>query len=132
LDKIRRERGAKSPQLLANRAGLGYTFFKVIKMNVDGRLVEEIINRLKREPSVEKAVLFGSRARGDNTERSDYDVAVYGKVPYAVQRDLRVFCCEELWTLHKIDLVFVTEKTYGKLLENIENEGVTLYEQART
>ena len=87
-------------------------------MNVDGRLVEEIINRLKREPSVEKAVLFGSRARGDNTERSDYDV--------------RVFCCEELWTLHKIDLVFVTEKTYGKLLENIEKEGVTLYEQART
>ena len=101
-------------------------------MNVDGRLVEEIINRLKREPSVEKAVLFGSRARGDNTERSEYDVAVYGKVPYAVQRDLRVFCCEELWTLHKIDLVFVTEKTYGKLLENIEKEGVTLYEQART
>lgn len=101
-------------------------------MNVDGRLVEEIIKRLKNEPSVEKAVLFGSRARGDNTERSDYDVAVYGKVPYAVQRDLRAFCCDELWTLHKIDLVFVDEKIYGKLLESIEREGVTIYEQTRT
>ena len=28
--------------------------------------------------SIEKLVLFGSRARGTNTERSDFDIAVYG------------------------------------------------------
>ena len=28
--------------------------------------------------SVDKVVLFGSRARGINTERSDVDLAVYG------------------------------------------------------
>jgi len=28
--------------------------------------------------SIEKLVLFGSRARGTNTERSDIDIAVYG------------------------------------------------------
>ena len=28
--------------------------------------------------SVDKVVLFGSRARGTNTERSDVDLAVYG------------------------------------------------------
>ena len=28
--------------------------------------------------SFEKLVLFGSRARGTNTERSDIDIAVYG------------------------------------------------------
>ena len=28
--------------------------------------------------SIEKLILFGSRARGTNTERSDIDIAVYG------------------------------------------------------
>ena len=31
-----------------------------------------------RECDAEKVVLFGSRARGTNTERSDIDIAVYG------------------------------------------------------
>ena len=31
--------------------------------------------------TIESAALFGSRARGDNTELSDYDIAVFGGVP---------------------------------------------------
>ena len=33
---------------------------------------------LARDHGAERLVLFGSRARGDNRERSDIDLAVYG------------------------------------------------------
>ena len=41
------------------------------------RVVKDIVTFAKRY-SVRKVILFGSRARGNNTERSDIDIAVYG------------------------------------------------------
>lgn len=78
-------------------------------------------------PSIEKAVLFGSRARGDNTERSDYDIAVYGNLSHHERAELRYFCDEELPTLHKIDLIFMQEQSPSKFTENIEKEGIIIY-----
>lgn len=100
-----------------------------MKETIKDRITVEVTDRLKQEPSIEKVVLFGSRARGDNSERSDYDFAVYGNVPYKVQCSLRHFCSEVIRTLHKIDLVFISDKTYSKLIVNIEKEGIVLYEQ---
>ena len=42
------------------------------------RVVKDIVTFAKRN-SVRKVILFGSRARGNNTERSDIDIAVYGR-----------------------------------------------------
>lgn len=44
---------------------------------------------LKMYPEVEKAVLFGSRAKGNNNPRSDVDIALFGKNLGAV-----------LWKIH--------------------------------
>ena len=41
------------------------------------RVVKDIVTFAKRY-SVRKVILFGSRARGNNTERSDIDIVVYG------------------------------------------------------
>ena len=41
-------------------------------------LPERVIRDICKKHSVEKVILFGSRARGTNTERSDIDIAVYG------------------------------------------------------
>lgn len=96
-------------------------------MNADKKLIDEILSYLKKFDGINKVVLFGSRARGDNMERSDYDIAVYGKVTAREQCEIRYFCSEVLRTLHKIDVVFVNERTYPKLVKNIETEGVILY-----
>ena len=41
-------------------------------------LILGLADRLGRHPAVERVWLYGSRARGDNFERSDIDLAVEG------------------------------------------------------
>ena len=96
-------------------------------MNADENLINAMRERFAEYPSIKKAVLFGSRARGDNTERSDYDVAVYGDLDESECALLRCDFDEELPTLHKIDLVFMCRRQPSKFVENIEKEGIVFY-----
>lgn len=96
-------------------------------MNVDERLIKELTSFLKSLADIEKVVLFGSRARGDNTERSDYDIAIYGCISDNEKAVIRNFIDEDLKTLHKFDVVFTSAVKNKKLISNIEREGVILY-----
>ena len=51
-------------------------------MNND-KLLSALAQTFRRYPAIERAVLFGSRARGEHSEQSDYDVAVYGALTTA-------------------------------------------------
>lgn len=77
---------------------------------------------------VDKIILFGSRARGDNTDRSDIDIAVYG-LPldrqYLFAEDI-----DNLPTLLEFDVVYIGETTSKELLKGIEKDGTVIYEQA--
>ena len=86
--------------------------------------VYNAIAEIGKKLCAEKVVLFGSRARGDNRERSDIDIAVYG-LP-AEKRSLFRSETEELPTLLDFDIVFVTPDTDKALLKNIEKDGVIL------
>lgn len=97
-------------------------------MNADKNLLDAMSDEFKKYTAVKRAVLFGSRARGDNTERSDYDVAIYGSLSKSEQNAIRHRFSEELPTLHKIDLVFIQAITPSKFTENIEKEGIEIYD----
>ena len=96
-------------------------------MNVDEKLINAMCEMFRMCPYIEKAVLFGSRARGDTTERSDYDIAVYGDLPRDERARLRYDFDEALPTLHKIDLIFMQEQIASEFTDNIEKEGVEFY-----
>lgn len=80
---------------------------------------------LAERSGARRMTLFGSRARGDNRERSDIDLAVWGLEGQAAGR-LRL-ALEELPTLLQFDLVCVDANTDPALLGQIEKEGVTIY-----
>lgn len=48
-----------------------------MKYNIPDRVIREII-AFSKECHIRKVILFGSRARGTHTERSDIDIAVMG------------------------------------------------------
>ena len=96
-------------------------------MNADKRLIDAMIAEFKKYPSIEKVVLFGSRARGDNTERSDYDIALYGNLERDEVSNLRLTFDEDLPTLHKVDLIFMQDKLSTQFRNSIETEGIKIY-----
>lgn len=96
-------------------------------MNVNASLINQIKSCLKEYTNVRCAKLFGSRARGDNTESSDYDIAIYGELSAREAATLRYMFNEELPTLHKIDLVFMCEQQESEFTACIEREGIVIY-----
>jgi predicted nucleotidyltransferase len=94
-------------------------------------LIEELARRLARHPAVERIWLFGSRARGDNFERSDIDLAI--EAPRMDRHDwlkIALDFAEEAPTLLLIDLVRV-EEAPEHLRHEIRDEGILVYERAR-
>lgn len=100
-------------------------------MNAEIKVISAMVEELKKFESVEKAVLFGSRARGDNTELSDYDVAVFGNLDDKSKSNIRYVFGEELPTLHKIDLVFIEDIKNSEFRSSIEREGIVFYGKNR-
>lgn len=82
---------------------------------------------LARRYGAKRLVLFGSRARGDNRNNSDIDLAVYG-----MPEDSRAAFwmeCEELPTLLKFDIVHIAVDMNSAFLANIEKDGVELMDK---
>ena len=75
--------------------------------------------------SVTKIILFGSRARGTNTERSDIDIAVYGGDFEHFYWDVK----ENVPSLLMFDVVQADEKISDELKQEIERDGVIIYEK---
>lgn len=88
----------------------------------------QFIDKLKKLAFVDSIYLYGSRARGDNTETSDIDLAI--KCPAATEDDwLKVMdVIEDADTLLKIDCVRLDEVD-EELKKNVYLEGKKLYER---
>lgn len=84
----------------------------------------EIID-LALQCQLDKVILFGSRSRGDNRERSDIDLAIQGgdTVAFAASAD------EDIPTLLMFDVVDLDKPVQKELLEEIRRDGVVIYEK---
>jgi len=94
-------------------------------------MLDDVLMKIKEiagEYRIEKVVLFGSRARGDHSETSDYDIAIFEKDLSLIDQTLLRADIEEIHTLKKIDVVFINKDLDDKFMDNIMNEGVVIYE----
>lgn len=89
------------------------------------RVVKDIVTFAKRY-SVRKVILFGSRARGNNTERSDIDIAVYGGDFDSFYWDIK----EKVHSLLMFDVVEIDAGISEELRKEIKKDGVVIYEKA--
>lgn len=93
-------------------------------MNLNENIKAEII-ALAKNCQIKKLVLFGSRAREDNRERSDIDLAVSG----GNIAEFRTEIDDAVHTLLMFDVVNLDGAVQPELLESIQREGITLYEK---
>ena len=96
-----------------------------MKYNIPDRVMHDIF-RFAQKHGITKVILFGSRASGTHTERSDIDLAVSGgnylDFYYNVQ--------EESHTLLMFDVVNLDQKISEELKKEIERDGVVIYGKA--
>ncbi|MHB8076719.1 nucleotidyltransferase domain-containing protein [Desulfosporosinus fructosivorans] len=90
--------------------------------------VLERIKEISLQYKVDKIVLFGSRARGDHSSVSDYDIAIYGNDLSALDKACLRNDADEIETLKKIDIIFVQTNSTDGLMESIKRDGVIIYE----
>ncbi len=74
-----------------------------------------------------KVILFGSRAKGSETPRSDIDIAVDLALGHRLRRKIKERV-DELAGIYSVDLLFL-DKIDDAMRNVIEKEGIVLYEK---
>ncbi len=93
---------------------------------LEDRELEMIRGVLRRHPEVAEAILFGSRAQGTHTVRSDVDLAVSGEVAplraAAIGAEL-----DELPLPYRFEVQSLEHLRYPSLLDHIRRVGIRIY-----
>lgn len=96
-----------------------------MRYNIPDRVMRDIVT-FSKEYNFQKVVLFGSRARGTHTDKSDVDIAVSGgdfdSFYWAVK--------EKIHSLLSFDLIEWDVGISEELKKEIEKDGVVIYEKA--
>ncbi|BDR81112.1 DNA polymerase subunit beta [Clostridium tetani] len=94
---------------------------------LDDKLKTQLEKIFAKYPQVEKVVLFGSRARGDNKYNSDIDLCIFGEELSHLTLAKITFYIRDLDTCLMFDILAFNELTKKDLIKNILNEGVVIY-----
>ena len=93
-------------------------------------VLTQVIDGLRHHPEVERAVLFGSRAKGNARPNSDIDLALYGAIhTLALERIAEEL--DELPTPYLFDLQAIEGLQNPALLEHIQRVGIEIYSAAQ-
>lgn len=94
--------------------------------------IEYILNQIVKLPEIEKAFIFGSRAKGNYKVYSDIDIAIAGKnINFTTISSLKAKLEEEGPLPYFIDVVDYTHLENKDLKEHIDRVGKILYEKKR-
>lgn len=100
-----------------------------MKYGLPEAAVQKIGAILRRYPQVEKAILYGSRAKGNYKNGSDIDLTLRGRgltlnVLYKIMNEL-----DDLLLPYIIDLSILDKISDPDVIEHIQRVGVTFYEK---
>jgi len=102
-----------------------------MKYGLKETTIQQICGVLAKYPPVEKAVLYGSRAKGNYKNGSDIDLTLYGgadltlRVLYRLSDEL-----DDLLLPYTIDLSIFSQIGDSDVIEHIQRVGVTFYEKS--
>ncbi|MCF6093277.1 nucleotidyltransferase domain-containing protein [Microaerobacter geothermalis] len=96
----------------------------MMRFGLEDKIMEKIISIFSRYKAVQKAVIFGSRARGDFKYNSDIDIAVLtnGEPVTGLLHDL-----DEAAGIYKTNLIILDKLNNERLRQNIERDGIEIY-----
>lgn len=92
--------------------------------------MEYIIDTIKKFDEIDKAIVFGSRAKGNFKPGSDIDIAIYGeKITFDILSRLHSSLEDESPMPYLFDIVDFTHSNNKELKEHIERAGKVIYDK---
>jgi len=95
-------------------------------LNLEKRIIDEIINISSKYKYINKVILFGSRVRGDNSPKSDIDLAIYtdeSVLEFIEDIEMNVN------TLLEFDFSDMNSICDEFFIQQVEKEGKVIYEK---
>ena len=100
-----------------------------VEFNLDKKIVEEIYEIASKYKSIRKIRLFGSRARKDNSPKSDIDLAIYIDGKSYELSDFIYDIENNTSTLLEFDFTNINEIDDSFFIEQVEREEIPIYEK---
>lgn len=101
-----------------------------MKFGLKEKTIQDICAVFKCYPQVERAILYGSRAKGNYKNGSDIDLTLHGtadltlNIVYKILEDI-----DELFLPYTIDLSIFEDIGDPDVIDHINRVGVTFYER---
>ena len=93
-------------------------------------VIRKICDVFKRYPQVEKAILYGSRAKAAHKTGSDIDLTLHGGTDLTLNVLLLIADdLDDLFLPYTFDLSIFRDITDADVTEHIQRIGVTMYEK---
>ncbi len=95
--------------------------------------IEKICGVFAKYPQVDKAVIYGSRAKGNYKNGSDIDLTLYGgeeltlKILYKILAEI-----DDLLLPYTVDLSIFLDLCNPDFIDHIQRVGVVFYEKQKT
>ncbi len=100
-----------------------------MKYGLDEKTIERMQAVLAAYPEVDKAILYGSRAKGNYKTGSDIDLTLYGNgLSPTVLRKIENKL-DDLLLPYKIDLSIFAQITDPAVVDHIRRVGIVFYEK---
>lgn len=89
--------------------------------------LKDICIEIAQKYNIDSIGLFGSRARGDFQEQSDYDIFIIGNID--LNTELRLEYDLEKKLDNEVDIVKINNETDKMFLKNVLNEAVVFWDK---
>ena len=101
-----------------------------IKFGLSDDYWQRIMSVLRAHSAIERAVLYGSRAKGTYRRYSDIDITLIGDSLTEQERNVIANELDDKLLPYFIDLSLYSTITSPELLSSIDSTGVTIYERS--
>ena len=99
------------------------------KLGIKKELYKDLVNIFSSFYSIDKVVVYGSRARGDYKDWSDVDLCIYSDVITHDEKSDIVGRIDELHTALKFDVTVFNKIRKEALSDRIKSQGIVIYEK---
>lgn len=100
-----------------------------MRYGLSEQTIEKICGVLAKHPAIDKAVLYGSRVKGNFKPGSDIDLSLFGAGLTVKELGDIEFELDDLLLPYSIDLLIFDTLNHAKLREHIERLGVVFYQR---